>query len=307
MVVDPPRRLVRRRAVPEQVRGDDASRRCEARRELGEVTAPRRDAVQADDRRRRWRHPTRGRGACTATVSRRVGRAHADAWARSRRSGPPHGGSRPPEVTVSARASRVLCRLRADSVAPPRWRVGPISVGRGRRSDRHAPARSVPSDSGTSSVRRVSGSRTSDQMTVPSRSIRNVPRTGAPVVSLKTPYRLAASPCDQKSDANVYSAPSCALPRLARGGRVARHEDDLRVRVAERGQVLLEVERLLGADGRERERVEDEEDVRAAEVVGEPDARLDRTPPRGRTPGPCHPSRSPRVASSASSPFPDGT
>lgn len=39
----------------------------------------------------------------------------------------------------------------------------------------------------TISSRRVPGSLTSDQITVPSLSIRNVPRTGAPVFSLNTP------------------------------------------------------------------------------------------------------------------------
>src|SRR5438093_10972301 len=39
----------------------------------------------------------------------------------------------------------------------------------------------------TSSSRRVPGSLTSDQITVPFLSIRNVPRTGAPVFSLNTP------------------------------------------------------------------------------------------------------------------------
>jgi len=48
-------------------------------------------------------------------------------------------------------------------------------------------ARSVSSDSGTISVRRVRVSFTSDQMTTPSVSIRNVPRIGAPFSSLKTP------------------------------------------------------------------------------------------------------------------------
>ena len=38
--------------------------------------------------------------------------------------------------------------------------------------------------------------------------MRNVPRCGAPFDSLKTPYAFAAAPCGQKSEANVYSAPS---------------------------------------------------------------------------------------------------
>ncbi len=53
--------------------------------------------------------------------------------------------------------------------------------------ERHAVVRRDSSESGTSSVRRSSRSLTSDQMTVPSLSMRNVPRCGAPFVSLKTP------------------------------------------------------------------------------------------------------------------------
>ena len=60
------------------------------------------------------------------------------------------------------------------------------------------------------------------------------------------------------------------LPGPARRRRVAGHEDDLRPRVAERLQVLLEVARLVLADRREGERVEDEEDVRADPEVGQP-------------------------------------
>ena len=131
---------------------------------------------------------------------------------------------------------------------------------------------SACSDSGTSSVLRSSRSFTSDQMTVPPLSIRNVPRCGAPFASLNTPYALAAAPCGQKSDANVYSAPSSRFHACRAGGRVARDEDDLGARLAERLEVLLEVARLVLADGRERERVEDEEDVRAPAEVGEPDA-----------------------------------
>ena len=66
------------------------------------------------------------------------------------------------------------------------------------------------------------------------------------------------------------------LPGLARRRRVARYEHDLRVRVAKRREVLLEILRLLRADGRERERMEDEEDVRATQVVREPNPRAPR-------------------------------
>jgi hypothetical protein len=52
--------------------------------------------------------------------------------------------------------------------------------------ERH-PEATASSDSGTISVRRSSRSFTSDQMTVPALSIRNVPRCGAPFASLKTP------------------------------------------------------------------------------------------------------------------------
>src|SRR4029450_3462445 len=63
-------------------------------------------------------------------------------------------------------------------------------------------------------------------------------------------------------------------PRLPRRRGIARDEHDLVVRVPEGLDVLLQVERLLLADGSERERVEDEEDVGAAEEVGEPHAPL---------------------------------
>src|SRR5262245_32786804 len=52
---------------------------------------------------------------------------------------------------------------------------------------RHAVVRSESSESGTSSARYSSCSFTSDQTTVPSRSIRNVPRWGAPFSSSNTP------------------------------------------------------------------------------------------------------------------------
>ena len=68
--------------------------------------------------------------------------------------------------------------------------------------ERH-PACSVSSDSGTISTRCSPGSFTSDQMTIPSFEMRNVPRNGAPVCSSKTPYALAAAPCGQKSDAKT--------------------------------------------------------------------------------------------------------
>ena len=102
--------------------------------------------------------------------------------------------------------------------------------------------------------------------------MRNVPRCGAPVASLKTPYAFAAAPCGQKSDAKVYSAPSCSFHAWRAADGIARDEDDLRAGVAERLEVLLEVARLVLAHGREREGVEDEEDVRAAAEVREPHA-----------------------------------
>jgi len=58
----------------------------------------------------------------------------------------------------------------------------------------HSAERRVSSESGTISNRRSSRSFTSDQTTVPSLSIRNVPRCGAPTDSLKTPYAFEASP-----------------------------------------------------------------------------------------------------------------
>ena len=85
------------------------------------------------------------------------------------------------------------------------WRAGIAPLV---EREPHPEAASTSSESGTISVRRSSRSITSDQMTVPPRSMRNVPRCGAPFVSLNTPYAFAAAPCGQKSDANVYSAPS---------------------------------------------------------------------------------------------------
>ena len=65
----------------------------------------------------------------------------------------------------------------------------------------HGCSSRASSDSGTISVR--FSSLTSDQITTPSLSIRNVPRLGAPVSSLKTPYARAAAPCCQKSEAKA--------------------------------------------------------------------------------------------------------
>ena len=62
-------------------------------------------------------------------------------------------------------------------------RSAPGSPPRARAS----PSPSASSDSGTISVRCSSRSFTSDQMTVPTLSMRNVPRCGAPFRSLKTP------------------------------------------------------------------------------------------------------------------------
>ena len=153
----------------------------------------------------------------------------------------------------------------------------------------------------TSSVRRVSASLTRLQTTTPVLSIRKVPRTAAPRVSSKTPYALAASPCGQKSERERVGEAELLLPRLARGRRVARNEDDVGLGALERRQVLLQVARLLLAHGRERERVEDEQDVALAAEVRQPDA-LGAARPRGRSPVPHSPSRS----SSASSPLPEG-
>src|SRR3990172_1896810 len=64
------------------------------------------------------------------------------------------------------------------------------------------------------------------------------------------------------------------LPCLTCCCRVAGDEDDLGPGVAERVEILLEVERFLGAYLRECERVENEEHVAAAEEVGHPPAFL---------------------------------
>ena len=55
------------------------------------------------------------------------------------------------------------------------------------RAVRHTVVCTASSESATSSVRLSSFTFTSDQITLPSLSIRNVPRSGAPVVSLNTP------------------------------------------------------------------------------------------------------------------------
>ena len=163
-------------------------------------------------------------------------------------------------------------------------------------------ARSTSSDSGNQLRPPLVVLFTSDQMTVPSWSMRNVPRCGAPVSSSNTPYAFAAAPCGQKSDANVYSAPSSRFHacRAADGS----HETKTISVPASRNdcEVLLEVARLVLADGRERERMEDEQDVRAAAEVGEPHAlRVRHLEVELRGPVTCR-HRHPRC----SSPVPDG-
>src|SRR5262249_21897218 len=132
---DVPRRLVRGRPVPEQVRREHVMV-AERPRQLLEVAAVAGHALQAD-------HPRRG------VVAPRMGRK-------------PHS-----------------CSCRGSSA------------------------------SRTISVRRSPEILTSDQITVPSLSMRNVPRWGMPCSSSKTPYAREAAPCGQKSDANVYVAPIC--------------------------------------------------------------------------------------------------
>ena len=94
------------------------------------------------------------------------------------------------------------------------------------------------------------------------------------------------------------------LPCLAGCGRVAGDEDDLGLGVPEGLEVRLQVEGLLCADGRERPRVEDEQDVALAPESRSGARGAGRRPPRGRTPVPGHLSRSP---STLSSPLPEGT
>ena len=90
---------------------------------------------------------------------------------------------------VVAREAR--CELRevtsvvADSVeADDARRAGLAPLVEG---ERHSVVARTSSVSGTISVRRSSRSFTSDQITVPSWSMRNVPRCGEPFASLKTP------------------------------------------------------------------------------------------------------------------------
>ena len=67
----------------------------------------------------------------------------------------------------------------------------------------------------------------------------------------------------------MYSAPSCFF-QACRAADGSHETKTISVPAfAERLEVLLEVARLVLAHGRERERVEDEQDVRAADEVGE--------------------------------------
>ena len=114
---------------------------------------------------------------------------------------------------------------------------------------------------------------TSDQITTPFLSIRNVPRRGAPVASLKTPYARAAAPCCQKSDANANVAPSSRF-QAWRAAEVSHETKITSVSaLSNEAEVGLEVDRFLGADRRERERVEDEQDVALAAIVLETEPR----------------------------------
>ena len=213
VVLDAPRRLARRIAVPEQVRREDPVRPGESRGETGEVPAPRGDPVEADDLRRAvpphlrtWSDravdglPSVTCGEGSGRAGRPAGgsltvdpipalampvRAARAILVGASRSASPQGACEAPGVTVSAdhgpkRAGFVpAVSPRAGAATPAVVTVAPARA--------HVSSCSVSSDSGTISVRRVPSSLTSDQITVPSRSMRKVPRIGAPVSSLNTP------------------------------------------------------------------------------------------------------------------------
>ena len=150
-----------------------------------------------------WSRLTRALLAPAAGGSRARPRSRYRASGRSRfrscRHGPrPPKGERGPLESRYRRSGHmsVTASCRMCDAMPMARRLGAAKIptavdgppGRRRAAPRpHVSARSVSSDSGTISVRRVLVSLTSDQMTTPSVSIRNVPRIGAPFSSLKTP------------------------------------------------------------------------------------------------------------------------
>ena len=128
--------------------------------------------------------PGRRLGADAASSRRRARRcSRAARTATSRgRAGParPRSGPRasPPRAAGAAAVPR-------DAVEADDARIRRITPRLDVERAAHGCSSSASSDSGTISVR--FSSLTSDQITTPSLSIRNVPRRGAPVSSLKTP------------------------------------------------------------------------------------------------------------------------
>ena len=214
VVLDPPRRLARRVAVPEEVRREDPLRPGESLGETREVPAPCGDPVEADDLRRavpapaadverpRNRRVAVGHAGGGVGAGRRSGRRVAH---RGSDSGPrdacPRGSSDPrpcPPVRAPSRGARGPLESRypptdapecagfVPAVCPRPGGATPAVVS-GAPAGAHVFSCSVSSECGTISVRRVPSSLTSDQITVPSRSMRKVPRIGAPVSSLNTP------------------------------------------------------------------------------------------------------------------------
>ena len=159
------------------------------------------------------------------------------------------------EVAAVARHAVQADERRRAGVAP--LVDGDRHSARRRRRDR----RRAPRDAYRSSF-------TSVQTTLPSLSIRNVPRTGAPRRLVEHAVGLATRRRAARSRRRACTSGRARFFHAWRvGRRVARDEDDVRVGVLERVEVLLEIARLLLADRRERERVEDEQDVAAAAEV----------------------------------------
>ena len=179
-------------------RGVEQNRRVEEHKALDEARMPRRN-LEREPAAERVPDPDRGLGSHTGheqldvlgDAPRRLVRRRSVAEQIRRQHAVP---SEPPLHELLGVAPVSCDAVEIDD--PRRLRIAP-------RLDVECPAQasSASSDSGTISVRLPS--LTSDQITVPSLSIRKVPRNGAPVASSNTPYARAAAPCCQKSEANA--------------------------------------------------------------------------------------------------------
>ena len=81
-----------------------------------------------------------------------------------------------------------------------------------------------------------------------------------------TPNARHVAPLGSKSDSCSISMPSCSPERLLGPDRVAGHAVERRAGLGEVGQHLVVDAQLVGADRRERERVEDQERRAPAQV-----------------------------------------